>query len=240
MNNTEKLRDFLINNLNKLEWGGGSGTIPKLPHFDLYAQDYLGFAEIELQAFQNEISQNKIAHLINCVSNLKRAIDCQLDTFLHVYNLYKDFKHKNLKLENKLEFLEKAGIFNSRSLSRLNTIRNKMEHTFEIPKINEIEVYYDLVSAFIAILQKTIIMIMNTEIDLVDDNENVKISFNIKYIFNKPGIIVTWKTETENIILESDLNNPTEFAYFLKILFLIYQMESFASEEYILSQIKSI
>jgi hypothetical protein len=43
----------------------------------------------------------------------------------------------------------------------LNTVRNKMEHSYEIPKIQELEVYFDLVVAFVAVLEKTTIITGN-------------------------------------------------------------------------------
>jgi hypothetical protein len=238
LNEVERLHDFLIKNLDNLIVDGGSGSLPTLPHFDLYAQDYLTFAEVELQSYQNNTSQqDHVAHLINCVSHLKRAIDCQLDTFLHAYNLYDTFQKRNLKLEKKLDFLGAAGIFNSRSLTRLNTIRNKMEHTFNVPEIQEIEVYYDLITAFVAILQRTIIMTLNSEVWLYDGLDPYKVYFQIKYLFEKPIIIAKWQTDEEKVTLECGIEEFNEFTYFLKILFLLYQKESFASKEYVLSQL---
>jgi hypothetical protein len=37
--NTEKIKKYLIENLQKLQSEGGGGTYPKLPSFDLYALD---------------------------------------------------------------------------------------------------------------------------------------------------------------------------------------------------------
>lgn len=119
----EKLHDFLFQYIDELTPCGGGGDLPDLPVFDLYAVDYLDFA-------QEELEKNTSASLINCVSHLKRAMDCQLDTFLFVYNLYNFTKKKNLKFEKKIDFLNNLGVFNSRVLVRLNTIRNRMEHKY--------------------------------------------------------------------------------------------------------------
>lgn len=148
--NSDKLKTFLNDNIDCLRYDGGSGEGDhlNLPQFELYARDYLEFAE-------QELSNSSTCGLLSCVSNIKRAMDCQLDTFFSVFNLYKSFKDKNLKFEKKLEFLREAGLFNSRSLARLNTIRNKMEHEYEVPKVQDIEVYYDLVGAFVAVLERT-------------------------------------------------------------------------------------
>lgn len=67
------------------------------------------------------------------------------------------------KFEKKLEFLKAAGVFSSRSLARLNTIRNRMEHDYEVPKVADIESYFDLVAAFVSVLELT--AILHTEVE---------------------------------------------------------------------------
>src|SRR5207253_10026501 len=106
-------------------------------------------------------NEGKNNHLINCLSHLKRAMDCQVDTFLHCYNLFKLFSNRNLGFGKKLDFLRATGVFNSKTLARLNTIRNRMEHRYELPTVQDIEVYYDLVAAFVAVLDRTIVVIPN-------------------------------------------------------------------------------
>src|SRR5438105_15457877 len=128
MSKSEQLRKIVLDNLDSLQGDGGSYSTNNPPDFELSAHDYLEFAEKELEV-------NTYHNLINCVGHLKRALDCQLDTFLHVFNLFDLFRKRNLKFEKKLEFLKAAGVFNSRSLARLNTIRNRMEHDYEIPKV---------------------------------------------------------------------------------------------------------
>lgn len=114
--------------------------------FEIAPREYLRFAE-------DELDKNTSVSLINCVAHLKRALDCQLDTYLHAFNLRELFKKRSLKIEKKLEFTGAIGYLNSRSLVRLNTIRNKMEHHYAIPDIQDIEVYFDLVTAMVHILE---------------------------------------------------------------------------------------
>ena len=58
---TAKLREFILHYLDKFEHSGGGGQFPNLPEFELYAQDYLEFAEQELVAYSEDLQQNKIA-----------------------------------------------------------------------------------------------------------------------------------------------------------------------------------
>lgn len=161
-----------------------------------------------------------------------------------MYNLYALFADRNLKFGNKLEFVSAAGIISSRSLIRLNTIRNKMEHQFEKPKIQEIEVYYDLVLMFVAVLQAATMCSERRELKLVireeQENQSPRIGlFYIQYDFEAPSIKASWQVREIEQTLLCDMTELTEFAFFFKMLLLLEKLESFASHRYIASQLTS-
>lgn len=247
--NTDKLRMMILGNVQLFAQIGWVSRQPRLPNFELYARDYLEFAE-------QELNKNTTVSLINCITHLKRALDCELDTFLHVYNLLDLFNKHNLKMDKKLNFIKEMGVFNSRSLTRLNTIRNKVEHRYEIPKIQDIEVYYDLVSAFIALLQSTIninyerqdFSLIKSEhnriidLDIIEEliDTNSVGNFTIEYLFDVPSIHAYWTINNKSEDLVSDATKDyDEFAFFFKVSLLLYQRNSFASDHYILSQLNS-
>lgn len=238
----EEAKQFIINNIHLFISSGGGGDTPKLPPFEIQARDFLEFAE-------SELIEDSIKSRVNCISNLKRAVDCQLDTFLYVYNLYDMFSSKNLKFDKKLEFLRVAGIISPRSLSKLNLIRNKLEHHYEIPKTEELEVYYDLVSAFISVIESKIIGTHNSSIEfeietsVEDSTNNESINkwsyFSIEYLFiTKPQICVSWRTTTEEKELVVEAIDYIQFAYFLKLYFLfLYRDVYYNSDNYIISKL---
>lgn len=237
----ELLKQFIQDNLSNFQPSGDSGEGFSHPEFELYARDYIGFAEKEFE-LQDE------RKLINCVAHLKRAMDCQLDTFLHVFGLAKVFEKRNLKFEKKLDFLKEIGVFSSRTLARLNTIRNRMEHSYEIPKVQDLEVYFDLVVAFVSVLERSILFAGSNErdFDIVnEDNENLDVQnrehayfyFIIKYELEKPAILAKWQQDKEETLLIAELDDIDEFAYFFRIFVLLHQREGFASDRYILSQL---
>ncbi|MCQ6360483.1 MULTISPECIES: hypothetical protein [Bacillus cereus group] len=200
-NNTEILRGFLAENFYKLETEGGSGSNLSFPNFDLFARDYLLFAEHEILQLKNNLTNIEHVHLINCVSHLRRAIDCQLDICLDVLKI-KVFKKKNLSLEAKLKFFEEAGVFSSFSLSRFNRIRNKMEHGYQLPKIEDIETYFDLVSAFISVLESMLSFISHlSEVNFIlnKDNSNTNVYFSIWYSFDDIPSISYQISESEKL-----------------------------------------
>ena len=74
MSKSEQLKSFIKDNISYFEGIGGAWDIVEAPIFELYARDYLKFA-------QEELEKKTVVSLINCVSHLKRATDCQIDTF---------------------------------------------------------------------------------------------------------------------------------------------------------------
>lgn len=79
---------FLEEHIEDLMSSGGSGSSLSQPNFDITPRDFLDFAEKDLE------QPNSIHSLVNATSNLKRAIDCQLDSFLILLNL-DNFYRKN-------------------------------------------------------------------------------------------------------------------------------------------------
>ena len=156
--------------------------------------------------------------------------------------MFDEFSKRNLKFEKKLEFLEAVGIVSARSLARLNSIRNKMEHKYEIPKIGEIEVYYDLALAFVAVLQRVLMSSLNSEVELIVKDVQGKdigvLQMKYDFDFDTPSIAASWDIDgMKPDTLMSDMSEPNEFAFFMKVLFLLYQKESFASNQYVAAQL---
>ena len=239
MDKSIQLQNFLLEHIENLEHDGGGGGITNLPDFELYAYDYLEFAEKRINTVDSETDTDE---LINCVAHLKRAVDCQLDTFFHSCNLYKTVTKKNLKFETKLEFLKGIGVFSSRSLARLNTLRNKMEHQYEIPKIDDIELYFDLVSAFVTVLQGLIyVLTFNREVNFnvyVEETDEFG-SFTTEYNDQIPEIKVTWKlgVNAEEFSITANVDEREDFEYFFKIHLLLIQLEAFATWKHIRNRI---
>lgn len=235
MEKKDILKNFILNHLDIMEASGSSGQSLDFPKFDLYPRDYLKFAKVELDS-SNEKDDNLI-HIINCLSHLKRALDCQLDIFLYHLNLYDLVKDKNLKFDKKLNFLKDIGVFESTSLSRLNYMRNKMEHNYKTPEIEEIEVYYDLVTAFILVLESIVTIFSSRyeiEVDSIDEDQFR--FFRLYYSFEtNPKIIFNplFKDKTKEYSIEVHVSEQEDFAYYLKVLLLLARLD-FMKKEYIL------
>ncbi len=99
-----------------------------VPVYDISAEEFLDFA-------QNAISSETKEGIVNAVSNLKRALDCEMDMFFESINIKRIFDKKNLKFENKTKFLADIGLFPIRTINKLNFMRNKLEHEYKIPEM---------------------------------------------------------------------------------------------------------
>jgi hypothetical protein len=213
----------------------------------MYARDYLDFAEKELGQYQQTTpdKQTNDAHLINCVSYLKRAMDCQLDTFMYAFNLYRSGQKGGLSLPRKLEFLKDVGVFSSRSLMRLNAARNKMEHEYEIPKIQDIEAYFDIVTAFVAILESILDLGYKTEItrfvqdESAEDDSLDSVGFiRIKYLHDGPEIKAEWGTKDERESLQVSSDDQEDFAFLFRVWVILCHLDGFASRRYVASRLQ--
>lgn len=223
MSLSEKMSNFLLENIQNLFHLGCSGQNLEFPDFQLYAHDFLSYAE-------KELCERSEHSLINCVSNLKRAAECEMDTFIYACGL-DAIKKKNLGFDAKLEFLKDIGIFSSRTLSRFNTIRNKLEHEYEVPDIEDIDVYYDLVSALVAVIQGTKYILSfgsNLELGILGDGDKDEFvgGLDIGYDYSKLCINAT--IEINGVIeeLSADFRtNRKAFMYFFKVLILLNQID---------------
>lgn len=233
------LQTILLEIIDQLSPSGGTGHGGRVPSFDYYALDYLEFAELNLQRFyKSEVQREKENELISCLSNLKRALDCQIECFLESWNIRTHFNKKNLGLDTKLSFLAEAGLFSSRTIHRFSKMRNRFEHEFQKPEVQDLEALYDLVTAFVAILQSVMMSgFMEThEMEVVDANEESIGSFVLEYDPDSRKFSAELKLKTptpQEETVSADLSNPSDFAYFFRVLYLLNHLNSYSSLEHI-------
>ncbi len=158
-----------------IELDASTGADMTIPIYEITPIEFLGIAEMGLDS-------NVLSDKINTVSNLKRAVDCQIDIFLESINLKKIFQKNNLKFEHKTKFLADIGILSSKSINKLNSIRNKLEHEYKIPTIDDLQVYYELVWYVTEIIDARLLSVRtNGEINYSLYYDDKKFYFSIKF-----------------------------------------------------------
>lgn len=190
-----------------------SGSDIIIPIYDISAEEFLSFAE-------NAISSGTKEGLVNATSNLKRALDCEMDMFFECINLKRMIDKKNLKFETKAQFLADIGLFPIQSINKLNLMRNKLEHEYKTPEISDLLAYYELVWSIVKIVDLHLeLLYINGEINLELYIKNNKYYFTVQHDVNecrfKFEVIDRTKgnenlTKQLNVILK-DLNDICDF-----------------------------
>jgi hypothetical protein len=105
--------------------------------FETTSHDFLKIAEKDLE-------QNSNHGNINALTNAKRAIDCQVEAIVNVLGLKKE-----KQFPKKIERIKEVGLIAPRILSRLNKIRNMLEHDFITPEREKVEDAVDIAHLFV-------------------------------------------------------------------------------------------
>ncbi|MDY0277713.1 MAG: hypothetical protein RBQ97_06480 [Acholeplasma sp.] len=143
------LLDYTIN-------GRRGGSVSELIEtgFEIKPKEYLDFAKYDLET-------NYPHHLINCLSNTKRAIHCQVDSLLIYLGLYDTITHddkyrKYKSFPAKIEILKNIGIISPQILNKINKQRNVLEHVYEYPN-TDVDIYLDVAELFIEATNKYLV-----------------------------------------------------------------------------------
>jgi hypothetical protein len=224
--NLESLYPFIIK-------GGVAGCSHETIEtgFDILPNQFLKFAELDLMAEYEH-------HLVNSLSNTKRAIDSQLDSLLIGFGLCE--KSKRWRFPKKIEFLNSVGIISPRILNKINKKRNLLEHEYKNPNKEEVEDALDVAELFVNYTNKYLSPAL-VECELFDDKElwngplsvlrNEKLQYvtitldwrNSKLIFDFPS-----STRNANGLYDhtiEELNaNETDYDEYLKFYLSLYNI----------------
>ncbi|EPF1751734.1 hypothetical protein ACSQUR_003219 [Vibrio alginolyticus] len=134
---------FLFENLkddhfNEYTWG----WIYQL--YDISANQYLDFAILDLKDGQSE------RNLINAISNAKKALHIRMEEIAKGFG----YQSKSNKFPSMFGYLESCGFVTPRTLERINSLRNRVEHDYISPKLEDVETYIDVVSLFLESTRK--------------------------------------------------------------------------------------
>jgi len=210
---------YFQENIEELEGCDGAGVLFSLPEFDLRPNNFLSFSELDLNG------EHSLHRLVNATGNLKRAMDCELDTLMSVLGLDDFYRKKRLGVDKKLGFLERSGVFKASSLDRINKLRNRLEHHYESPSIEDVQVYFDLVAAFISIGDSFLHKLRSiSEVSLsYFDSSYYAVKSSISLNPTKVDLII-YNIEGEIVnefIVEIDSNSTVDdlydFSYLLKV-----------------------
>jgi hypothetical protein len=108
--------------------------------------EYLDFA-------RRDIIKGDVRALVNALSNIKRAIDCQLDVILEMYGLLKLSINKKWPFPKKIETIQKIGVVSPNILNLINSRRIQLEHRHRKPEKDEVAEFLDIAELFIELFR---------------------------------------------------------------------------------------
>ena len=205
------------------------------------ASDWQIEARQSLRFAEDELDKGTPQSVINAVSHLKRAADWQLEKFVEYYNLRP--RKGSLSVPRKLQFLEDAGLFSARSLRRLNEIRNRLEHDFEHPKLPDLAIYYDLVQAFVSVIEYvTLIVPAAAESSSiiwegVPGGSSQIGTFRFTYAPEDPAFITEWEAPDMKASFRITPDDYADFAYFFRVYALLHRRYYDLAGDYIKSML---
>lgn len=125
----------------KLHFEGGSQDDIEIP-FEITSHQYLKYSE-------DDLNSDLTHRHINCLSNVKRAIHCQIDSLLYVFGLYDYAIEKRWDFPKKVDHLKQIGVITPRILGKINKNRNLLEHEYLNPNADVVEDALDVAELFV-------------------------------------------------------------------------------------------
>ena len=182
--------------LSVLKNAGSAGESVEVP-FELLAKNFLDFACDDLKG-------DSLRDTINALGNIKRSIDCLFDSLLFAVNFLEDSKRGRWTFPEKMSFLGEIGIITPYILSRINSMRNLLEHEFKKPDRKEVEVAYDVaVLLCSATIRFTKIFISGMGLETEDEKWSLDINVDRKarkmnVSLGKQELSISWEKNPED------------------------------------------
>jgi hypothetical protein len=186
--------------------------------FQTKPHEFLRFAEYDLRSSYEH-------HLVNALSNIKRAIDCQLDSLLVGFGLFDESKRKKLSFPKKVVWLDSFGIISPQILKRINKQRNLLEHEYMRPRKNDVEDAFDVAKLFIAYTDK---FLCRALLECEPYNDKIEESFEIHLDYKKTKLTLSMRATQENGRLETIKKDVSakaeEYPDYLKMFLGLYRI----------------
>jgi len=133
----------------RFEKADSCGSDNRLRFSEIDAEDFLEFAKEDAKG-------KDLRSCVNALGNVKRAIECRIDSILYVYCLHKKSEKEKWDFPKKIEIIEQLGIVAPDILRKINKKRNELEHRYVKPTKEEVNDGRDVAKLFLAYTSKRI------------------------------------------------------------------------------------
>jgi hypothetical protein len=161
--------------------------------FEVSPIEFLSFAK-------EDLSENTKRGYLNALTNSKRAIDCQVDTIFNSigilhddlpqnvfdYISWYDAKEGKIDAAPKLKLLRAMGMAPTGLISKARTVRNKLEHYYQVPDLNTVKDTVELAELFIGTTQNKLRSFVEgftvgNSMDMLNEHEQLDRCIDFKY-----------------------------------------------------------
>ena len=186
--------------------------------FQIKPKKFLRFAEYDLN---NSYEHNQV----NAIANVKRAIDCQIDSLLFGFGLFEESKKRNLNFPQKVSWMNSLGIISPRILKKINQKRNLLEHEYVCPNKEDVEDALDVATLFIAYTEKFLKgIVVSCHVINKKTKEEIHIGLDCDNKFIQISPIYP-KKETKKEIVIPLVSNFDEYFNHLKLILSLYKLK---------------
>jgi hypothetical protein len=132
----KELLDYSFNNLSRR-------TQQHLKIYEICAEDFLKFAT-------EDSKEEDLRSWVNALGNVKRAIECRVDSLLYNYCLHKKSEKERWNFPDKIEAIQQLGIVAPDILKKINKTRNELEHQYRKPDKTDVGDAIGIAQLFLA------------------------------------------------------------------------------------------
>lgn len=179
--------------------------------------EYLNFA-------RRDILEEDDRAATNSLTNLKRAIDSQLDIILEIYGLLKLSEQKNCSFPKKIETIRKLGAVAPGILKEINRKRVQLEHYHKKPDKKEVTEFIDITEMFLELFKHRthrIALLIDYDADIAlrmdVEKDEIRIYGETKLLLEAGGIhsfeetVIEKRIEPIKTIPMSDIDSWTDY-----------------------------
>lgn len=123
----------------------------RLSVYEIGAEDFLGFA-------REDSKGQDLRSWVNALGNVKRAIECRIDSLLYDYCLHKKSEKEKWNFPRKIEIIKNLGIVAPSILKKINKKRNELEHEYIKPVEGDVNDAIDIAELFLRATSESAIM----------------------------------------------------------------------------------
>jgi len=110
--------------------------------YEICAEDFLRFA-------MQDSRGKDLRSRVNALGNIKRAIECRIDSLLYNYCLHVKSEKEKWDFPRKIEVIQQVGIVAPRILKKINKKRNELEHRYVKPTQADVDDGLDVAELFL-------------------------------------------------------------------------------------------